>query len=87
MTEVNDIFTKINLLRTNPNAFKANVTTVSKALKRIKKPKPAAELDEFIIELDSIKSIQALKLSKGLSKFCEDELDKIIKTKTKEVVS
>ena len=74
----------INLLRTNPLAFKSTALTVSKALKRIKKNKPAQELEEFANELDNLEPLHPLKLNKGLNKLCQQELDNIVKNKKKD---
>lgn len=75
----------INVLRTNPIAFKSTALTVSKALRRIKKTKVAQDLEDFANELDTLVPLHPVKMNKGLNKLCQDELDSIIKNPKKEV--
>ena len=72
------IIEKLNTMRTNPMAIKSNCMTVAKALKRVKKPKSAEELEAFCGTLDTLQPIQGLKNSKGLNRFCEQELKKVV---------
>lgn len=74
------IVDKINILRTQPTQFQPTVSTVAKALKRIRKTEQAEKLEAFIRELDTLQPINSVKFSKSLSKLCEDELKKLVKT-------
>lgn len=75
------ILETVNTLRTDPKGVKPKIVTVSKAMRRIKKVAAADELDKFAKEIDDLEPVPALKFSEGLSLFCEQQLDFMIKEK------
>lgn len=73
------VLNKLNELRTDPKQFKKEVSTLSKAMRRIKKKQMADELDKYLIELDTSEPVNPVQLSPALCELCEVELDRYIK--------